>query len=572
MYRPTDFDRAFVHARARQFRDQLQRWQRGELSEDHFRPLRLQNGWYVQRHAPMLRVAVPYGELSSRQLRMLARIAREHDLQGAGTPQQRGGFGHFTTRQNLQFNWIALDRAADVMDMLAEVDMHGIQTSGNCIRNITTDAFAGIAPDEVVDPRPYCEILRQWSTLHPEFAFLPRKFKIAVTGSREDRAAIAWHDIGLQLKRDDSGDVGFGVLVGGGMGRTPVIATEIASFVPWAQILVFIEAIVRVYNLHGRRDNAYKARIKILVKAEGQRFIDDVGREFAQLVSEGAPVIPQAELDRVAASFVLPAALKDADARETLREDLPAAYLRWLERNVHAHRVAGYRAVTLSLKRTGLPPGDVTAEQMEGAAALAERFSLGELRVTHEQNLVLPWVRQDALPSLWGAARAGGFATPNIGLLTDMIACPGGDLCALANARSIPVAAAIDERFADLDEQYDIGDITLNISGCINSCGHHHSGHIGILGVDKDGSEWYQVTVGGSDGSIRGGSAVAGKVIGPSFAADEVPDVLEAVLDLYRRERRDGERFVDAARRLGAPAFRAAADLARRSTAAVLAQ
>lgn len=567
MYRPTDFDRQFVRARAAQFRDQLQRWQRGELEEAHFRPLRLQNGWYVQRHAPMLRVAVPYGELSSRQLRTLARIAREFDHQDAGLATERGGFGHFSTRQNLQFNWIPLDRAADVMDLLAEVDMHGIQTSGNCIRNITTDALAGIAPDEDVDPRPYCEILRQWSTLHPEFAFLPRKFKIAVTGAREDRAAIAWHDIGLQLHRDAHGAVGFRVLVGGGMGRTPVIATEIAAFVPWAQILVFIEAIVRVYNLHGRRDNAYKARIKILVKAEGPRFMADVQREFASLLADGAPTIPQAELDRVAASFVLPPALRDADAGATLRDDLPPAYLRWLERNVHAHRVAGYRAVTLSLKRAGLPPGDVTAAQMDGAADLAERFSLGELRVSHEQNLVLPWVRQDQLPALWLAARAGGFATANIGLLTDMIACPGGDLCALANARSIPIAAAIHERFEDLDLQHDIGDITLNISGCINSCGHHHSGHIGILGVDKDGSEWYQVTLGGSDGSLRGGAAVPGKVIGPSFAADEVPDVLEAIVDVYRRERAEGERFVDLARRLGTAPFRAATDAARQSTA-----
>jgi sulfite reductase (NADPH) hemoprotein beta-component len=567
MYRPTDFDRQFVQARAAQFRDQLTRWQHGELSEAHFRPLRLQNGWYVQRHAPMLRVAVPYGELSSRQLKMLARIAREFDHQDAGQASERGGFGHFSTRQNLQFNWIPLARAADVMDLLAEVDMHGIQTSGNCIRNITTDALAGIAPDEVVDPRPYCEILRQWSTLHPEFAFLPRKFKIAVTGAREDRAAIAWHDIGLQLLRDERGDDGFQVLVGGGMGRTPIIGREIAAFVPWAQILVFIEAIVRVYNLHGRRDNAYKARIKILVKAEGQRFMDEVQREFAALIADGAPTIPQAELDRVAASFVLQPALRDADATATLREDLPPAYLRWLERNVHAHRVAGYRAVTLSLKRAGLPPGDVTAAQMEGAATLAERFSLGELRVTHEQNLVLPWVRQDELPALWQAARDGGFATPNIGLLTDMIACPGGDLCALANARSIPIAAALHERFEDMDLQHDIGDVTLNISGCINSCGHHHSGHIGILGVDKDGSEWYQLTLGGSDGSTRGGPAVPGRVIGPAFAADEVPDALEAVLDLYRRERADGERFVDVARRLGTAPFRAAADGVRRTTA-----
>ena len=456
------------------------------------------------------------------------------------------------------------------MDLLAEVDLHGIQTSGNCIRNITTDALAGIAPDEVVDPRPYCEILRQWSTLHPEFAFLPRKFKIAVTGAREDRAAIAWHDIGLQLRQNDAGEVGFTVLVGGGMGRTPVIATEINAFVPWQQILVFIEAIVRVYNRYGRRDNAYKARIKILVKAEGQKFVDAVNAEFAALMAEPQPqIVPQAELDRVVAGFQPAPVLSRDVAEQPPRTDLPVAYLRWLERNVQPHRQPGYRAVTLSLKRAGLAPGDVTAEQMEAAAILAERFSLGELRVTHDQNLLLPWVRHDELPALWQAARAWGFATPNIGLLTDMIACPGGDLCALANARTLPIAAAIQERFDDLDLLYDIGDIDLHISGCMNSCGHHHSGHIGILGVDKDGAEWYQVTLGGADGSTLGGAAVAGKVIGPAFAADELPDVIEAVLELYRRERRHGERFVDTVRRLGTPPFRAAADAVRRSTARI---
>jgi sulfite reductase (NADPH) hemoprotein beta-component len=566
MYQYTDFDRRFVHARAAQFRDQLQRHLAGELPDEDFRPLRLQNGWYVQRHAPMLRVAVPYGELHSRQLRTLARIARDFDLQDEGQATQRGGFGHFTTRQNLQFNWIPLPRAAEVMELLADVDMHGIQTSGNCIRNITSDALAGIAPDEIVDPRPYCEILRQWSTLHPEFAFLPRKFKLAVTGATEDRAATDWHDIGLQLRRNEAGEVGFRVAVGGGMGRTPVIATEINAFVPWAQILVFIEAIVRVYNLYGRRDNMYKARIKILVRAEGQRFVDAVNAEFAALVAAPETVfISQAELDRVAASFPLPPAVAAGTAPLATNE--PPAYRRWLERNVHGHRVAGYRAVTLSLKRAGLPPGDVTAEQMDGAADLAERFSAAELRVTHDQNLLLPWVRESDLHALWLAAREGGFATPNIGLLTDMIACPGGDLCALANARSIPIAAAITERFDDLDQLHDIGDIDLHISGCINSCGHHHSGHIGILGVDKDGSEWYQVTVAGADGSTLSGPAVAGKVIGPSFAADEVPDVIEAVIAVYLRERRSGEHFVDTARRLGAPAFRGAADAVRRSTA-----
>jgi sulfite reductase (NADPH) hemoprotein beta-component len=571
MYVYTPFDRQFVRARAAQYRDQLQRHLSGELPGEDFRPLRLQNGWYVQRHAPMLRVAVPYGELSSRQLRQLARIAREYDLQDAGQSSERGGFGHFSTRQNLQFNWIALADSADVMDLLAEVDMHGIQTSGNCIRNITTDALAGIAPDEVVDPRPYCEILRQWSTLHPEFAFLPRKFKIAVTGALEDCAATDWHDIGLTLKRNAAGEVGFRVAVGGGMGRTPLIAPEFQAFVPWQQILVYIEAVVRVYNLYGRRDNMYKSRIKILVKAEGQRFVGAVNAEFAALLADPATtLVPADELARVAACFSAPAAIQGPVPRSDVAAAPLPAYTRWLHRNVHAHRLAGYRAVTLSLKRAGLPPGDVTADQMQAAAELAERFSQAELRVTHDQNLLLPWVLESELRALWLAAREAGFASPNIGLLTDMIACPGGDLCALANARSIPIAAAITERFDDLDELHDIGDIDLHISGCINSCGHHHSGHIGVLGVDKDGMEWYQVSVAGADGSTLSGKAVAGKVIGPSFAADEVPDVIEAVIGTYLRERHSGERFIHTARRLGALPFRHAADAVRRSTAVVL--
>ena len=563
MYLYTDFDRQFVRARATQFRDQLRRHLDGDLPEDDFKALRLQNGWYVQRHAPMLRVAVPYGELSSRQLHQLARIAREFDRD----------YGHFTTRQNLQYNWIPLARAADVMDLLAEVDMHGIQTSGNCIRNITSDAFAGIAPDEVVDPRPYCEILRQWSTLHPEFAFLPRKFKIAVTGAREDRAAIGWHDIGLQLLKSEAGEVGFKVLVGGGMGRTPVIGSVIGTFVPWQQILVFIEAVVRVYNRMGRRDNLYKARIKILVKAEGQAFADAVNAEFRHILEYDAGgtahLIPEAELRRVAAGFVTPPGLaldRPVPARGPGSTE-PLAYTRWLERNVHAHKLHDHRAVTLSLKRAGQAPGDATGDQMDRAAELATRFSQGELRVTHDQNLLLPWVHAADLPALWLAAREAGFATPNIGLLTDMIACPGGDFCALANARSIPIAAAITERFEDLDRLYDIGDIDLHISGCINSCGHHHSGHIGILGVDKDGAEWYQITLAGSDGSTLSGDALPGKVIGPSFAAEEVPDVIEALIDTYLAQHQAGERFVDAARRLGTAPFRAAADAVRRATA-----
>jgi sulfite reductase (NADPH) hemoprotein beta-component len=566
MYQYTPFDRRFVHQRAAQYRDQLERNLRGELSEDAFRPLRLQNGWYVQRHAPMLRVAVPYGELSSRQLRQLARIAREFDRQ----PDGRGGYGHFTTRQNLQYNWIPLDKSADVMDALAAVDMHGIQTSGNCIRNITSDAFAGVAPDEIVDPRPYCEILRQWSTLHPEFAFLPRKFKIAVSGAEEDRAAIGWHDIGLQLRRNAAGEVGFEVFVGGGMGRTPIIGSLANAFVPWQQILLYIEAIVRVYNRYGRRDNAYKARIKILVKAEGAKFFDAVNEEFRAIlerdVDGGAHLIPQHELERVAASFTVPAGIEPRP-EPTQARDESRAFTRWIERNVRGHRVAGYRAVTLSLKRAGQAPGDATDAQMDAAADLADRFSHGELRVTHQQNLVLPWVRADELLALWQAAKDSGFATPNIGLVTDMIACPGGDFCALANARSIPVAAQITERFAELDEQEDIGEIDLHISGCINSCGHHHSGHIGILGVDKDGAEWYQISLGGADGSTRAGKPVPGKVIGPSFAADEIADAVEAVIETYRRERDPGERFVDNVARRGIAPFRAATDAVRQATA-----
>ena len=561
MYRYTDFDRLFVRQRAAQFRDQLERNLAGKLGDDEFRPLRLQNGWYIQRHAPMARIAVPYGALSSHQLRRLARIAREFDR----------GYAHFTTRQNCQFNWIPLAKSADVMDLLAEVDMHGIQTSGNCIRNITSDALAGVAPDEIVDPRPYCELLRQWSTLHPEFAFLPRKFKIAVSGAAEDRAAIAWHDIGLQLAKNERGEVGFKVLVGGGMGRTPVIATVIREFLPWQEILLFIEAIVRVYNRYGRRDNAYKARIKILVKAEGQKFIDAVEAEFARILADdvdgAAHRIPEGELERVKACFVLPEGVSEAGAAPAWPKDATGGFARWLQRNVHAHRLPGYRAVTLSLKRAGQAPGDVTAAQMDAAAALAERHSAGELRVTHDQNLLLPWVRESELEALWHAARDAGFATPNIGLLTDMIACPGGDFCGLANARSIPVAAEITERFADLDEQDDIGDIDLHISGCINSCGHHHSGHIGILGVDKDGSEWYQLTLGGADGSTLSGASVPGKVIGPSFAADEVADAIEAVLQTYKAHRTGGERFIDTVRRIGIEPFKGPANAVRRATA-----
>ncbi|OIP14530.1 MAG: nitrite reductase [Comamonadaceae bacterium CG2_30_57_122] len=586
MYQYTDFDRQFIKSRAAQHRDQLQRNLSGELSDDEFRPLRLQNGWYVQRYAPMLRVAVPYGELASRQLRVLAQIAREFDQPSAevykaatdgqaklGTQHLPVGYGHFTTRQNVQFNWIPLTKSADVMDLLATADMHGIQTSGNCIRNITSDALAGIAPDEAIDPRPYAEIMRQWSTLHPEFAFLPRKFKIAITGALEDRAAIAWHDVGLRVLRNVAGDIGFKVLAGGGMGRTPVIATLIREFLPWNQILNYLEAVVRVYNRFGRRDNLYKARIKILVKAEGQRFIDEVEAEFADILAHdgAAHAIPQAELDRICKHFQPPAQVEQAQAAintvalEVAEKDA-ASYQRWLAQNVRAHKNPALRAVTLSFKRLGYAPGDATAEQLDAAADLADRFSAGEVRVTHEQNLLLPWVRAADLPALWQAATQLGVAKANIGLLTDMITCPGGDLCALANARSIPLAQALTERYQDLDELFDIGPVDLHISGCINSCGHHHTGHIGVLGVDKDGREWYQISLGGSDGSTLSGDPVPGKVIGPSFAASEVTDVVEALLDTYLANRLADETFIASVRRLGLDAFKAAANAVRHET------
>ncbi|VWC22550.1 nitrite reductase [Burkholderia lata] len=588
MYRYTVFDRALVHSRAAQFRDQLERWQHGTLSEDAFRPLRLQNGWYVQRHAPMLRVAVPYGELSSAQLRVLAQIARVYDVPDdatyrtasdaqalLGTLRLPTRSAHFTTRTNVQFNWIPLDKAADVMDLLASVDMHGIQTSGNCIRNISCDERAGVAPDEIADPRPFAEVMRQWTTLHPEFAFLPRKFKIAITGATEDRAATDWHDVGLKLVRDDTGALGFRVSVGGGMGRTPMIATLLRAFLPWQHVMNYIEAIVRVYNRYGRRDNKYKARIKILVKTEGQRYIDDVEEEFRQIVDHdgGLHTIPQVEFDRVAASFVPPrlkprtVSLRDANQHLSAQAARHPAFARWLARNVADHRDPALRIVTLSFKRRLQAPGDASPDQLDALAGLADQFSAGEARVTHTQNVVLPWVHVDDLFLLWENARAIGLASANVGLLTDMIACPGGDFCALANARSIPIADAIAERFQDLDMLHDVGDIDLHISGCINSCGHHHSGHLGILGVDKDGAEWYQVTLGGSDGSTASGPARPGKVIGPSFSADEIVDVVDAIVNAYLDARIDddgrSERFIDTVRRIGTEPFKAAANDAR---------
>ncbi|WP_151634386.1 nitrite/sulfite reductase [Noviherbaspirillum aerium] len=544
MYRYDQYDHQIVKERVTQYADQVRRRLSNELSEDEFRPLRLQNGLYYQRHAYMLRIAVPYGLLSSKQMRMFAHIAREHDR----------GYGHFTTRQNIQFNWIKIEETPEILSKLASVEMHAIQTSGNCVRNITSDEFAGIAPDEIIDPRPYAEILRQWSTFHPEFAFLPRKFKIAINGALEDRAAIQVHDIGLSVVKNEQGETGFRVLVGGGMGRTPILGSEIRSFLPWQHVMSYIEAILRVYNQYGRRDNMYKARIKILVKALGvEEFARQVEAEWAD-IKDGPSTLTEEELARVASFFPAPAyeKLPATDAAvEQFRND-SKAFSNWIKRNVKPHKVPGYAAVVLSLKKTGVPPGDATAEQMDFAAELADRYSFGELRVTHEQNLVLSDVKQSDLIRLWEEAKAHGMATPNIGLLTDMICCPGGDFCALANAKSIPIASDIAERFDNLDFQHDIGEIELNISGCINSCGHHHVGHIGILGVDKDGSEWYQVSVGGAQGN----ESSIGKIIGPSFSAHQMPEVIDRILQVYLRERNEDERFIDTARRIGVAPFK----------------
>jgi sulfite reductase (NADPH) hemoprotein beta-component len=544
MYRYDQYDQQIVDERVAQFRDQTRRFLAGELTEDEFRPLRLQNGLYIQRYAPMLRVAVPYGLLSSRQLRMLARIAREYDR----------GYGHFSTRQNIQYNWPELAKAPDILALLASVEMHAIQTSGNCVRNITTDHFAGIAPDEIVDPRPLAEILRQWSTFHPEFAHLPRKFKIALNGAKTDRAVIQMHDIGLDLVKNDAGDLGLRVLVGGGMGRTPAIGSCIREFLPWQHMLTYCEAILRVYNRYGRRDNAYKARIKILVKALGP---EEFGRQVeADWVhsKDGPNTITQAELDRVASFFTQPPyerAVDETDFNARLGEQ--TGFANWVKRNVHGHKVAGYAAVTLSLKKTGVPPGDATDAQMDLVADLADRYSFGELRVSHEQNLILADVKKSDLFALWEESKRAGLATPNIGLLTDIVCCPGGDFCSLANAKSIPIAEAIQRRFDDLDYLHDIGDIDINISGCMNSCGHHHVGHIGILGVDKGDSEWYQVSVGGSQGN----KASISTVIGPSFAADEIPDTIGHLIDVYIENRTDEEHFLDTVRRLGLEPFKA---------------
>jgi len=550
MYLYDEIDQRIVDERVAQFRDQTRRFLAGQLSEDDFRPLRLQNGLYIQRYAPMLRVAIPYGLLSSHQLRKLAHIARVYDR----------GYGHFSTRQNIQYNWPKLEAVPDILAELASVQMHAIQTSGNCIRNITTDHFAGVAPDEIVDSFVWCEVVRQWSTFHPEFVYLPRKFKIAITGAANDRAATFVHDIGLHAVRTDDGLVGFRVIVGGGLGRTPIVGHVIREFLPWEHLLTYLEAILRVYNRHGRRDNKYKARIKILVKERTpEAFAREVESEWAHL-RDGPATLIREEIERIERRFTRPAyaPLSDRDARLEAALASDRAFAAWHKRNVHSHKVPGYTAVTVSLKKTGVPPGDVTADQMDAIADLADRYSFGALRVSHEQNLIFADVTKGNLHSLWQQLRGLGLATPNIGLLTNMIACPGGDFCSLANAKSIPVAEAIQERFDDLDYLHDIGELDLNISGCINSCGHHHVGHIGILGVDKNGEEWYQITIGGHQGQTRSGeSASIGKVIGPSFARHDIPDVVERLIGCYLRHRdSDAERFVETVHRIGLEPFK----------------
>jgi len=538
VYLYDEIDQRLVDERVRQFRDQTRRFLDGKLSEDEFKALRLRNGLYIQRYAPMLRIAIPYGLLNSTQLRKLASIARKYDR----------GYGHFSTRQNLQLNWPKLEQVPDILAELATVQMHAIQTSGNGFRNVTTDHFAGVAQDEIVDSFVWCEILRQWSTFHPEFSYLPRKFKIAVNGSLEDRAAVGVHDIGLHAIRQDN-QIGFRVLVGGGLGRTPIVGVTIREFLPWQHLLSYLEAILRVYNRHGRRDNIHKARIKILVKERGpERFREEIEAEWAEL-RDGPGTLTEAKVIAAESRFTRPAYEEMGTYPVYFSEP---AFLAWKKRNVHPHKVPGYAAVSLSLKKTGVPPGDVTSGQMDAIAGLAERYSFGELRVTHEQNLVLADVRAADLPELWREARALGLATANIGLLTNIISCPGGDFCALANAKSIPVAQAIQERFDDLDYLHDIGELDLNISGCINACGHHHVGHIGILGVDKNGEEWYQVEIGGNQSP-----ASLGKIIGPSVARAEVPNVVQKLIECYLAHRdSEAERFVEVVHRIGVEPFK----------------
>jgi len=551
MYKYDYIDQTLVNERVIQFKDQVDRRINGTLPEEEFRPLRLQNGLYHQRHAYMLRVAIPYGLLSSDQLRTLAHIADKYDR----------GYGHFTTRQNIQFNWIKLEESPAILADLAKVQMHAIQTSGNCIRNITSDAFAGVAADEYIDPRPVCELLRQWSTLHPEFAHLPRKFKFAINGAKEDRTVLLCHDVGIELKKNAQGELIADIYAGGGMGRTPILGSLIKAGLPWQLLPSYLTALLRVYNRFGRRDNLYKARIKILVKALGpEEFARQVEGEWLH-IQNSDDNFTQTEWNRVAKHFTKPAyktltALTNEQVLALASDADKTAFARWLERNVKPHQVPGYASVILSLKPHGtVAPGDATTAQMNAIADLADHYSFGELRVTHEQNLVLADVEQEKLYALWQEAKKQKVALPNVGLLTDIIACPGGDFCSLANAKSLPIAKAIQERFDDLDYLFDLGDISLNISGCINSCGHHHVGNIGVLGVDKDGEEWYQITLGGEQGN----HASIGKVIGPSFYADEIPDVITNIINTYVAHRNDDEAFIEAYRRIGVTPFKEAA-------------
>jgi len=545
MYRYDDYDRALVFERVAQFRDQVERFMAGELSEEEFLPLRLQNGLYMQKHAYMLRVAIPYGTLSAEQMRTLASIASDYDR----------GYGHFTTRQNMQFNWIELAEVPDILERLAQVNMHAIQTSGNCVRNITTEAFAGVAADELIDPRPLAEILRQWSTINPEFLFLPRKFKIAICSAKQDRAAIMMHDIGLYLYPGRDGQMLLRVIVGGGLGRTPILGLQIREGLPWQHLLSYVEAVLRVYNRHGRRDNKYKARIKILVKALGiEAFAKEVEEEWQHL-KDGPAQLTEAEYQRVASAFVPPVyqTLADTDLDFGTRLAESPAFARWVARNVQPHKVPGYTSVVLSTKPgMASPPGDVTGVQMLAVADWSQRFGFGEIRIAHEQNIVLPDVAKTDLYALWQLACKHDLGSANVGLLTDIIACPGGDFCALANAKSIPIAQAIQARFDNLDYLHDLGDISLNISGCMNACGHHHIGNIGILGVDKNGSEWYQITLGGAQGK----HSALGKVIGPSFSAAEVPQVIERIIGTFVRYREHEELFVDTIARIGLEPFK----------------
>ena len=544
MYIYDNYDHQMLAERVAQFRDQTRRYLDGKLTREQFLPLRLQNGLYIQRLAPMLRVAVPYGLLSSTQMRRLASIARDYDK----------GYAHLSTRQNVQYNWPRLEQVPDLLAELAEVSMHAIQTSGNCIRNTTTDQFAGVAPNEIEDSRPWCEIIRQWSTFHPEFAFVPRKFKIAVCGTEVDQAATQVHDIGLYLKKDANGELGFQVLVGGGLGRTPHIGQVICEFLPWQHLLTYLDAIMRVYNMEGRRDNIFKARIKILVKELGiDAFREKVEAQW-QFSKDGEGTLTEAEVERCKGFFTAPdyEDLPDqhAEIDTALNQDL--LFQHWVERNVAKHKMPGYRIVTLSLKETGVAPGDLTDRQMEFVADLADRYSFSEMRITHEQNLTLADVRLQDLYELYKACKTENLATANLGLLNDIICCPGGDFCSLANAKSIPIAESIQRRFDDFERLQEIGDISLNISGCMNACGHHHVGNIGILGVDKKGEEFYQVALGGDQGR----EAKLGQVLGPSFAQEEIPDVIEKIVDLYIAERKQDERFIDTYERIGIQPFK----------------